>query len=85
MYFDIRQGIAVLGRTPGTLRAMLHDPGTAWIDATEGPETRGAYDIVGHLVHVVDVGHFAQTARVMAKRSRDAIGPWRPYSPIVDR
>ena len=51
MDFDITQGIAILERTPGTLHAMLHDLGTAWIDATEGPETWGAYVIVGHLVH----------------------------------
>ena len=32
-----------------------------------------------------DLGHLAQTTRVMAKRQRDAIGPWRAYLPIVDR
>jgi hypothetical protein len=32
-----------------------------------------------------DLGHIAQTARVMAKQYRDAIGPWRAYLPIVDR
>jgi hypothetical protein len=41
MDFDITQGIAILGRSPGTLHAMLHDLGAAWIDATEGPR-RGA-------------------------------------------
>jgi len=174
MDFDITQGIAVLERTPGTLRAMLHDLGTAWIDATEGPDSWSPYVIVGHLVHgeradwmprarfilsqsasgrlpsydrfahlnmsqgkslsvlldefgrlraenlatlaawrladtelalagehpefgtvtlrqllatwvVHDLGHIAQTARVMAKQYRDAIGPWRAYLPIVDR
>ncbi|MGH7625758.1 MAG: DinB family protein [Gemmatimonadaceae bacterium] len=33
---------------------------------------------------VHDLGHIAQTARVMAKQYRDAIGPWRAYLPIVD-
>jgi len=32
-----------------------------------------------------DLAHLAQTARVMAKQYRDAIGPWRAYLPIVDR
>lgn len=32
-----------------------------------------------------DLGHLAQTARVMAKRYRDAVGPWREYLPILDR
>ena len=32
-----------------------------------------------------DLGHLAQTARVMAKRYRDAVGPWRAYLPVLDR
>lgn len=32
-----------------------------------------------------DLGHIAQTARVMAKRYREAIGPWRAYLPVMDR
>ena len=32
-----------------------------------------------------DLGHVAQTARVMAKQYREAIGPWRAYLPIMDR
>jgi len=32
-----------------------------------------------------DLGHVAQTTRVMAKRYRDDVGPWRAYLPILDR
>ncbi|MBI3504260.1 MAG: DinB family protein [Proteobacteria bacterium] len=32
-----------------------------------------------------DLGHIAQTARVMAKQYRDAVGPWRAYLPVLDR
>ena len=32
-----------------------------------------------------DLGHLAQTVRVMAKRHRDAVGPWRAYFPVRDR
>lgn len=31
-----------------------------------------------------DLGHVAQTARVMAKQYRDAVGPWRAYLPVMD-
>ena len=31
-----------------------------------------------------DLGHLAQTARVMAKRQGDAVGPWRAFLPILD-
>ena len=39
--------------------------------------------VAAWVVH--DLGHLAQTSRVMAKQYRDAIGPWRAYLPIVDR
>ena len=31
-----------------------------------------------------DLGHIAQTARVMAKQYREDVGPWRAYLPIMD-
>jgi hypothetical protein len=30
-----------------------------------------------------DLGHIAQTARVMAKQYRDEVGPWVPYLPVL--
>lgn len=35
---------------------------------------------VGH-----DLGHLAQTSRVLAKQYREAVGPWRAYLPVMDR
>ena len=32
-----------------------------------------------------DLGHIAQTTRVMATQYRDAVGPWRAYLPVLDR
>lgn len=34
---------------------------------------------------VHDLGHVAQTARVLAKQYRDAVGPWRQYLPVLER
>lgn len=34
---------------------------------------------------VHDLSHLAQIARVMGKRYRDAVGPWRAYLPMLDR
>jgi hypothetical protein len=51
MEFDLTTGMAVLERTPGTLRAILGGLSPDWFDATEGPETWSPYVIVGHLVH----------------------------------
>lgn len=174
MDFDLTAGVAVLERTPATLRAMLTGLPAAWTEATEGPETWSPYVIVGHLIHgertdwipraqiilaqaadrrftpydrfaqfqesqgkslvelldefarrraenlatltswrltdaqldltgehpefgavtlrqllatwvAHDLGHVAQTARVMARQYRDAVGPWRAYLTIMDR
>ena len=51
MDFNLTAGVAVLERTPPTLRAMLAGLSPAWTDATEGPETWSPYVIVGHLIH----------------------------------
>lgn len=51
MEFNLEDGIAVLERTPATLRAMLSGHASQWYDATEGPDTWSPYVIVGHLVH----------------------------------
>lgn len=32
-----------------------------------------------------DLSHVAQISRVMAKRYREAVGPWRVFLPILDR
>ena len=32
-----------------------------------------------------DLGHLAQIARVMGKRYRATVGPWRSYLPFLDR
>jgi len=42
---------AVLSRTPGTLRAMLQDLPTPWLDASEGEGTFSPRDVLGHLIH----------------------------------
>jgi uncharacterized damage-inducible protein DinB len=174
MNFDLQEGVKVLERTPGTLRAMLAGLPESWTTCNEGPDTFSAFDNVGHLIHgertdwiarakiilaqgrnrtfepydrfaqkresagktlaqlldefeelrarnlatlqewhlteaqmqlqgehpalgtvtlrqllatwvAHDLGHIAQIARVMAKRYREDVGPWRAYLPILDR
>jgi DinB family protein len=48
--FELGNAIAVLERTPATLRSLLLGLPTAWIDATEGPDTWSPYIVVGHLI-----------------------------------
>lgn len=48
--FDLAEGVAVLSRTPGVLRAWLLDLPESWVRADEGPDTWSPFDIVGHLI-----------------------------------
>lgn len=60
----------------GNVGHLIHGERTDWI-----PRARL---ILAHWV-AHDLGHVAQTARVMAKQHREAVGPWRAYLPILDR
>jgi len=51
MDFDLKNGIAILERTPATMRALLDGLPPAWTDATEGPDTWSPYVVIGHLIH----------------------------------
>jgi hypothetical protein len=51
MDFSLPHALAVLERTPGTLRALLDGLPDAWTAPNEGPDTFSAFDNVGHLVH----------------------------------
>lgn len=49
--FELDHAIAVLERTPASLRALLEGLPDSWIHANEGTDTWSAYDVIGHLIH----------------------------------
>lgn len=49
--FDSADAVAVLRRTPGTLRALLAGVPERWLHAKEGDDTFSPWDVMGHLVH----------------------------------
>ncbi|MGE0128372.1 MAG: DinB family protein [Blastocatellales bacterium] len=51
MEFNLDEAMAVLSRTPATLKAMLNGLPRNWLENNEGPETWSPYDVIGHLVH----------------------------------
>jgi hypothetical protein len=51
MKFDLDQALALLSKTPATLRALLADLPRQWTHHNEGPETWSPYDVIGHLIH----------------------------------
>jgi DinB superfamily len=75
MDFDLTEGIAVLERTPSTLRALLAGLPSVWTDATEGPETWSPYVIVGHLIHGELTDWIPRAQIILAQ------GPERRFTP----
>ena len=49
--FRFDEGLPVLRRTPGVLRALLMGLPAVWTGSTEGPGTWSPFDVVGHLIH----------------------------------
>jgi len=50
MEFELQSGIAILERTPATVRALLDGLPEQWVRGTEGPQTFSAFDNIGHLI-----------------------------------
>ena len=171
--FRTEDAVALLGRTPDVLRALLEGLPERWLHADEGQDSFSPYEVIGHLIHgertdwmprlriileegearpfdpfdrfahrergrttslselltefdrlrsrnltalesvledgfdrtatgthpelgrvtagqllatwvVHDLGHVRQIARTMARQYESAVGPWRPYLPVLD-
>ena len=48
---NLSETIALLSRTPATLKALLRDLPDTWTQQNEGAKTWSAFDVVGHLIH----------------------------------
>ena len=75
MDFNVTAGVAVLERTPATLRAMLAGLPSVCVDATEGPGTWSPQVIVGHLIHGERTDWIPRARIILAQ------GPARRFTP----
>jgi hypothetical protein len=80
--FDLANAIEVLERTLRGWRLTDRELALEGEHPALGRVTL-AQLLATWVVH--DLGHLAQTSRVMAKQWREEVGPWRAYLPIVDR
>ena len=76
MEFVLEDAIAVLSRTPSTLRSLLQDLPSGWIENNEGAETWSPYVVVGHLVHG-ERADWIPRARIIRQ-----YGESRPFDPF---
>lgn len=49
--FEPADAVAILRRTPGTLRALLSGLPARWLRASEGADTFSPWEVVAHLLH----------------------------------
>jgi hypothetical protein len=78
--FNLEDGIAVLERTPHTLRAMLAGLPPMWIDATEGPDTWSPYVVVGHLIHGERTDWIPRAQIILAQGSSRRFDPYDRFA-----
>ena len=74
--FQLDEAVAVLTRTPGTLRSMLEGLPPVWIENNEGGETWSPYDVVGHLIHGEQTDWIARATIILEE------GEARPFTPF---
>jgi hypothetical protein len=75
MRFDLGEAVAILERTPDTLRAMLEKLPSVWTDADEGADSWSPFVVVGHLIHG-ERTDWIPRARVVLEQ-----GPDRRFTP----
>lgn len=51
MEFRLDDAVAILSRTPTTLKSLLERLPRRWTHANEGVESWSPFDVVGHLIH----------------------------------
>lgn len=84
MEFDLSTGIAVLQRTPQTLRALLGGLPPSWTDATEGPGTWSPHDIVAHLIHGERADWIPRAEIILAQGPRRRFAPFDRFAHLTE-
>ena len=84
MDFDLTKGVAVLERTPATLRALLSGLPDGWTTPNEGPDTWSPYDIVGHLIHGERTDWIARSEVILAQGENRRFTPFDRFAQFRD-
>ena len=84
MNFELSNGIAVLERTPVTLRALLSGLPADWTDATEGPDTWSPFVVVGHLIHGERTDWIPRAQIILAQAASRRFTPYDRFAQFRD-
>jgi hypothetical protein len=94
--FDLTNSIAVLGRTPGVLRALLAGLSEEWTHRNEGPDTWSPFDVVGHLIDGEETDWMGRARIILAQGTNRRFEPFdrfrhlrmnkgKPLGELLDR
>ena len=76
--FNLDEAVAILGRTPATLSALLDGLPEPWTQAIEGEGTWSAYYVVGHLIHGERTDWIPRARHILADDPRPLVPFDRP-------
>lgn len=76
MTFTLEHAIAVLTRTPASLRALLQGLDDGWIRGTEGPDTFSPFDNVGHLIDGEETDWMPRARIILARGPEPRFEPY---------
>jgi hypothetical protein len=62
--------VAILERTPASLRTLLNGLSEIWVRATEGDGTWSPYDVIGHLIHGERTDWIPRARHILAGETR---------------
>lgn len=82
MDFDLPTGLAVLVRTPGTLRSLLYGLPRAWLDGNEGPDTWSPLVVLGHLVYADRVNWVPRAQVILAQDGTRSFTPFDRFAQL---
>src|SRR6266849_8532244 len=68
--FNLNDAIAVLERTPASLKALLSGLPETWIRSIEGEGTWSPYDVIGHLIHGERTDWIPRARHILAGETR---------------
>ncbi len=84
MEFDLNQAMAVLERTPATLKTLLEGLPEAWTHENEGPDTWSPYDIIGHLIHGEKTDWIQRAQIILSDTDNKTFEPFDRFAQFKD-
>ena len=80
MPVELSEAVAVLRRTPATLRSLLQGLDEPWLTADEGPDTFSPRDVLGHLITGDETDWMPRARIILEEGEARAFTPWDRFA-----